>query len=270
MIGHPTSLVDTAQEAPSTRTLGAVALIGGSEHRDVTRPIDRWLMEHTGTSRVRVVVVPVASSGRRMPSTAALARTYWTSLGAAVSFVVPDPRRPVSSFSALDDPDIVVLTGGVPNRVIRSLGMSPLWDRILELWRSGTALSGSSAGSMALFDWRLRLVPPRPFELIPGLGPLSGYVALPHFDRYVADRPRHRALLDHVAHGFHGQGIVGLDEGTALVGWDDDYRVVGRGAVTLHDGRWTTYPSGSVVAVRLLPTTPDEPRPDRVPVAVAA
>lgn len=236
-------------------TAGPIALIGGSEHRDVTVPIDRWLLESTGASRPRIAVVPVASSARKMPSTAALARSYWTTLGANVEFVVPDPRRPIDSYDALHAPDIIVITGGSPDRVIQSLGVSPLWDRILELWRNGTALSGSSAGSMALLQWRLRLLPPDPFDLVPGLGPLSGYVSLPHYDRYVAGHPRRRAWLERVASRFAGrEGVVGLDEGTALIGWDSDYRVIGRGAVTVLDGgNWTTHASGSRVHLRMLP-----------------
>jgi cyanophycinase len=234
-------------------THGPIALVGGGEHRDATRSIDRFLLELSGRSRPQVTVVPVASSRRKMPSTAALARSYWTSLGASVRFVVPDVTRPVATYDALDAPDLVALTGGFPDRVIGALGISPVWDRIIELWRSGTGLSGSSAGSMALFDWRLRLLPPDPFELIPGLGPLTGYVSLPHFDRYVAGRPRRRHLLQRVAARYTDRGIVGLDEGTALVGWDGDLRVLGRGAVTvLQEGIWTCFPGGGQVPIPLL------------------
>jgi cyanophycinase-like exopeptidase len=251
-------------------TNGPIALLGGGEHRDGTRPIDRWLMEATGASKVKVAVLPVASSARKMPSTAALARSYWRSLGAAVSFVVPEPGRQVSTIDGLDDPDIIVLTGGFPDRLISSLGISPLWDRVLALWQTGAALTGSSAGSMAMFDWRLRLLPPRPFELIPGLGPLSGYVSLPHYDRYVAAHPRRQAWLHRLAHGFRGHGIVGIDEATALAGRSGDYHVLGRGAVTvLEDHRWTTHPSGARVPLDLLGATPAAETPPARQLAVA-
>lgn len=236
-------------------TPGPIALLGGSEHRDVTRPIDRWLLERTGARRAQVAVVPVASSRRKLPSTAALARTYWRSLGADVSFVVPDPTAPTATLDALGEPDLVVLTGGVPSRLIASLGASILWDRILQLWHDGTAISGSSAGSMALFDWRLNLYPPHPFRLVPGLGPLTGYLSLPHFDRYVAQRPRQRHILERVT-ADQQRGIIGIDEGTAIVGRDTDYLVLGRGAVTVLDaGKWTTYPTAATVDLRLQPST---------------
>lgn len=233
-------------------TVGPIALIGGREHRDVAEPIDRWLLDNVGHDRVRVTVVPAASGAHSLPPTAALARNYWTALGAQVSIALPDRDSWERSLAALEDPDIVVLTGGVPDRVIGSLAASPVWDRILDLWRSGVALSGSSAGSMSLFEWRLRLTPPHPFALIPGLGPLSGYVSVPHFDRYVGARRGRRRLVERVVAGFGGLGLLGLDEGTGIVGWDGRYTVLGAGGVTILDADgWQTYSVGGVVPLRL-------------------
>jgi cyanophycinase-like exopeptidase len=234
---------------------GPIALIGGGEHREATEPIDRQLMDYTGKDRVQVTVVPVASSPHKLPSAAALARNYWTSLGAQhVAFAVPEDRSPQKALDALTEPDIIVLTGGVPDRVVAALGASVIWDRILDLWKNGAALSGSSAGSMALFEWRLRLYPPHPFQLVPGLGPLSNYVSLPHFDRYVTGHHWRLEWLHHTAERFHGRGILGLDEGTGLVGWDSRYSVLGRGGVTVLDhGYWRTYPRGAAADLELDP-----------------
>lgn len=143
---------------------GRIALVGGGEHRAGCEPIDRWLMERSGRGRVRVTVIPAASTAATLAPTAALARNYWSALGAQVSVVVPD-----AAGTALADPDVVVLTGGVLGRLVRALGASPLWARVLDLWRAGTALSGSSAGAMALGAWRLALRAPNPLRLVPGL-----------------------------------------------------------------------------------------------------
>lgn len=228
--------------------LGPIALIGGGEHRGGCEPIDRWLMERAGRDRVHVAVVPAASSPHKLPTTAALARNYWTSLGARVSLVIPNGGSPEITLDALAEPDIIVLTGGFPDRIIASLGPSPVWDRILELWAAGSAISGSSAGAMALFEWRLRLLPPHPSRLVPGLGPLKGYVSLPHFDRYIGNHPGRRIWVRRVTGRFRDLGAVGLDEGTALVGEGGRYEVLGRGSVTvMRKGAWHTYPSGAAV-----------------------
>lgn len=231
---------------------GPIALMGGFEHRFLSQPVDRWLLEQTGATDPHVVVVPAGSSRRRMPSTAALARTYWTGLGARTSFALPDGGRSSLALEALETADVIVLTGGLPGRIVTSLGQSPVWGRVLERWQAGAAIAGSSAGSMALFEWRLRLLPTHPFQLVPGLGPLSWYVTLPHFDRYLAGHPLRRTWLAHMTRNFRGLGVLGLDEGTALAGREGDYRVLGRGSVTvLRGGRWRIYPSGADVPVVL-------------------
>ena len=233
--------------APPT-TPGPLALLGGGEHRFGCEPIDRWLMERVGRGRVRVTVLPAASNSATLPSTAALARNHWTELGADVTIAVPHPRWHAQVAAALAEPDIVVLTGGVPGRLVRTLAASPVWERVLQLWRDGAALSGSSAGAMALFAWRLALRAPHPLRLVPALGPLRDYVCVPHFDRFVTSLPALQPWVRRTERGFAGLGLLGVDESTALVIDGDDSHVLGHGAVTLIDDRgWRTHAPGATV-----------------------
>jgi cyanophycinase len=230
---------------------GPLALLGGGEHRAGCESIDRWLMERTGQPQVRVTVVPAASSATTLPLTAALARNYWSSLGADVTIAVPGGQSSAQIEAALGAPDIVVLTGGVPGRLVRALGASLVWERILDLWRGGAALSGSSAGAMAMFAWRLALRVPSPLRLVPGLGPLRDHVCVPHFDRFIAPLPAVHPWVRRAERGFGGLGILGIDERTALLGHDGHWEVRGRGQVTVIDGRgWRTYAAGGSRAVR--------------------
>ena len=232
---------------------GPIALLGGGEHRNAIADVDRWLLDHVGHDRARVTVVPAASGKKMIGPTAALARNHWTGLGARVSFAVPARQSEAELCDAVDGADIIVLTGGVPDRVIANLGASMFWDRILDRWRAGAALSGSSAGSMALFEWRLRLTPPHPFALVPGLGPLAGYASVPHFDRYVGRRPGRRRMVERLVANYDGVGLVGTDEATGIVGWDGMYTVLGAGGVTILDGNgWQEYSTGQIVPLHLL------------------
>jgi cyanophycinase len=243
---------------------GPLALLGGGEHRYGCEPIDRWLMDRVGRGQVRVTVIPAASNAATLPSTAALARNYWTELGADVTIVAPHQRMHAQA-AALAEPDIIVLTGGVPGRLVRTLAASPVWERVLQLWRDGAALSGSSAGAMALFAWRLALRAPHPLRLIPALGPLRDDVCVPHFDRFVTSMPALHPWVRRMERGFSGLGVLGLDESTALVIDGEHSHVHGRGAVTLIDGQgWRTHVAGTAVAL---------PRPLLIPpqrTAVAA
>ncbi len=74
------------------------------------------------------------------------------------------PDEVAQSLGALEDPDLVVMTGG---HLHARLDGSPVHDRILDLWRKGVPISGSSAGAIALCEWRQYLQPPRPLKLVP-------------------------------------------------------------------------------------------------------
>jgi cyanophycinase len=208
-------------------TPGPVALIGGGEHLSGCEPIESRLMELVGASRPHVVVMPVAPAPRHVPSTAALARNYWTRLGARVS--IADPRVDLAGTrDAIRAADVVVLPGGHPNKLVQALGASPVTDLLVERWTEGLAIAASSAGAMCLFEWRIKLYPPNPLRLIPGLGLMDGFVAAPHFERFAATRWSHRALV-----ALRGLQVLGLDERTAVVGWPQELEVQGQGTATL-------------------------------------
>ncbi len=238
-------------------TRGPVALLGGGEHRDGCQPIDTWLLERAGRGRGNVLVIPAASTRRTVPGTAALARNHWTALGANVTIALPDGP---ALTAAVETADLVVLTGGIPDRLIAALGASDAWDRILARWREeGVGLSGSSAGAMALLEWRLRMWAPHPLALAPGLGPLRGHVVAPHFDRFVGDHPVRRRWAARQQARYEGLTVLGVDERTALVGHDGRWEVLGRGAVTLLDGHtFAVHPRGAEVPLAA-PLAPAEP-----------
>jgi cyanophycinase len=224
-------------------TPGPVALLGGHEHRRGTEEIERTLLEQLGLAAPRVAVLPVASASRQVGMVAALARTYWTALGTSVRIAMPDGNGSRHALDVVADADVIVLTGGVPNRLVSALGASPVWELIIERWRHGAAISGSSAGAMSLFAWRLRLYPPNPLDLVPGLGPFDGWVAAPHFGRFHAER-----WAAPVTRRFGDLGVLGIDEATALVGRRGRFAVVGQGAVTVvTGGRLAVHPAGTAL-----------------------
>lgn len=233
---------------------GPIALLGGGEHRQGCEPIDRWLLERTGRAVPSVLVLPAASPPATLPHASALARTWWSALGAQVRVLHPDELRTSMAAAVVGHADCIVLTGGVPGRLVAALGAGPVWDVVLDRWCAGAALSGSSAGAMALFAWRLGLRAPRPLRPAPGLGPLAGHVVVPHFDRLVA-RPGLRWWAARVQRRFDGLGVIGIDERTAVVVDGDDVHVRGQGVGTvLGDGRVATATAGGSLPVgRWLP-----------------
>lgn len=219
---------------------GPIALLGGGEHLPQCAAPDRRLLELTGATHPEVAVIPAASGPRSLPRTVGLARDHWKRLGAAVTIVDPNRRR-TEAVDEIERADLIVLPGGHPNRLMRTLGRSPLLALIDTRWSQGAGLAGSSAGAMCLFRQRLRLYPPNPFGLRPGLGILDGVVVAPHFDRFRARRWARWAcrLLG-------GRLVLGIDEDTALVGHPGSFQVYGSGGVVVTSFRETFEFAGGV------------------------
>lgn len=233
-------------------THGPIALIGGLEHLEGCKPIDRRLMSETGAMRPNVVVIPAASSRRLMAATAVLARSYWRGLGASVTVGVPGDGFDARLTEAADEADIFVLTGGHPNKLFSRMGASPLLDLIIRRWETGAAISGSSAGAMCMFEHRLNLYPPNPLKRIQGFGALAGFTAAPHFDRFRAER-----WAPWVTRNLLHSDVLGLDEGTGLVGRNGEFKVEGRRNVTIvRAGSAQVFPAGATVNLDLLQGSP--------------
>lgn len=209
---------------------GLLALLGGQEHTAGCEVVDRLLLQEAGHSAPTVTVVLAATTPRRRAFKVNEALSYWGALGVAVRFAMAGgPSEEDQAMTALADPDLVVLTGGHPWLLHKRLEGSPVLQRIVELWHAGVPLSGSSAGAIALCEWRQRLQPPRPFQLVHGaLSLVARTAAAPHYDRYGL---RHWSLR--VSAAYPRLRILGLTDRTALVGRDGDFRVHGAGTVTL-------------------------------------
>jgi len=226
---------------------GLLALLGGQEHTEGCEAIDRRLLEEVGSDRPSVTVVLAASTPRRRAFKTHEAHAYWGRLGCDVQIAMAGGADETQrALDALAAPDIVVLTGGHPWLLHARLDRSPVLERILDLWHSGVPLSGSSAGAIALCEWRQYLKPPRPFRLVPGaFRVLPGTAAAPHFDRYGLHR-----WARAVSRRYPKLRILGLNDQTALVGRGDEFTVVGQHDVAMvQGGRATRFPVGATLEV---------------------
>ncbi|MPZ72186.1 MAG: hypothetical protein GEU74_02985 [Nitriliruptorales bacterium] len=227
---------------------GLLALLGGCEHNAGCEPIDRRLLAEVGHPNPKVTVVLAATTPRRRAFKTNEALTYWAGLGGRVQFAMNGGQGETErALAALEDPDIVVMTGGHPWLLHRRLDRSPVWERIVALWQGGIPLSGSSAGAIALCEWRQHLQPPRPFRLVRAFGLVPGTAAAPHFDRYGFQRWAARVGARHPS-----LRILGLDDRTALMGRGREFTVHGAGGVTLlQAGQRVRLPGGAAVDVGL-------------------
>ena len=187
---------------------GAVGLLSGNEFTPLARSFDETILEGAGP---RVAVLLAAGPGEADRQWAS-AEAHYRSLGAEPVLVPMLDASEADPDRLPPDYDVFFLGGGDPTNLLVALTGTTLWKEVLERWRAGSALAGSSAGAMVLCD--VCLVPERgadvPTMWAHGLGPLTEIALAVHAsgrsDRWLEDVSR-RAPCPLVALG-DGAGIV--------------------------------------------------------------
>jgi cyanophycinase len=227
---------------------GPLALVGGDELNPGNETQDRVLVAAAGEGPGYVIAT---AAGRHRPELAVeQARRWFGALGLTVDELPAlgpkDVRRPEFVERARSG-RFFYLVGGDPGLVPKVLAGSPMWDAIVAAWREGAALGGSSAGAMAMGGWtltRARIPGDERRHYTNALGLCSRIAVLPHFETFghtwvksaVAESPRPDVLL------------LGLDERTAAVWTEGDWRAMGPGAVTLiANGEPRRFTSGETI-----------------------
>ena len=196
---------------------GPLVLVGGGEFREGLRGLDAELLDSLGTHEV--AVLPTAAAFERPERAVAAAAAHFEALGAKVREVRVLSRPDASQdehVEAVRSARFVYLTGGSPLHLRSVLKETPLWEALLEAWRDGSAVVGSSAGAMVLGD---PMVDPRGGAFTLGLGLLENLAVVPH----LGAAAEHRTLRLAPA-GVH---LVGIPEQTAVVKGADGWRAAG-------------------------------------------
>ena len=255
---HPPIPAHRLADARPHPAPGPLLLSGGRDHTRASAAGDRALL--AGLKRVatpRAVVVSTASGGRPWSATEMRATRHWERLGVAVELVTASgDAAGTHPPAALREADLILLTGGRPPRSA-TVAATALWPSIVERWRQGAALAGSSTGAAVLCGWRRDVGTGHPLRFVRSTGVVPDVAAAPHFNRSVVRRwtvaaSRAQPYLT----------IIGVDERTALVGCDGRFTVHGRGAVTIvRAGRCRRYAAGSRLHLPLHAPAPAPPFP---------
>jgi cyanophycinase len=234
--------------------VGPVALVGAGEFLPAMADIDRELLATIPSRRPRVVVMPTAAwpdGDATFRRWAEMGVEHFGGLGAEVEAVLVRDRGDADDAAfvqAVGEADLVYLSGGHPEHLRTVLSGSGVWAAARSANARGAALVGCSAGAMVLggrqIEWRRRLrrVPfliryPESLALVPGCA------VLPHYDRLPEPIAAVMALQ-----APRGTVVLGVDEGTAVVGRDGAWQVRGAGRVTVWRGRHRTrYRAGDVI-----------------------
>jgi cyanophycinase len=215
--------------------------IGGAEDKIRDRVILARFVELAGGSDASLVVISTASSMGDLATE--MYRQVFRELGVSrVEGLRPTSREEANdpaAASTLDDATGVFLTGGNQLRLALVVGGTALSRALVDAHERGAVIAGTSAGASAVSSHMMAFgasgaTPKhRMAQLAAGLGLLRDLVIDQHFEQ----RNRLGRLLAAVAQSPSLAGI-GLDEDTAAIFYaDETLEVVGRGAVTIVDGR---------------------------------
>jgi cyanophycinase len=215
-------------------------VIGGAEDKIRDRVILSRFATLAGGSNGVVIVISTASSlgleaGQRY-------REIFTGLGIGEIRPLHTMSRAQANDEAycrqIEDATGIFLTGGNQLRLSSTIGGTLLAETVLERFREGAVVAGTSAGASAMSSHMIAFgasggTPKhRMAALAAGLGVLPSVIVDQHFQQ----RNRYGRLLSVIAQNPSLLGL-GVDEDTAgVVGPDGVMEVIGRGSVTIIDG----------------------------------
>jgi cyanophycinase len=212
---------------------GPLALVGGDELKPGNEPQDELLARAADGGPSFVLAT---AAGRQRPELAVANAVRWfADLGLDVQELPAirrsDAKAPANVERARTG-RFFYLVGGDPGLVPRVLADTPLWAAVVEAWRAGAALAGSSAGAMAFGEWTLvrqRMPGDERRRYAPALALVPRVAVLPHFEtfghRWVASAMETAPRKDVV--------LLGIDERTAAVRERGRWRALGDGGVTV-------------------------------------
>ncbi len=211
----------------STSSPGLLCLQGGRELTPPCEAMDRAVLERS--SGTAVVLAGAARPGSDYAGASSRTIAHYRTLGATIT-VVPDPRTDTSqALDALsDEVGLIVMPGGSPGGLLDVLTVvagGSIGRRLVELWRSGTAISGASAGAMVMCE--RTATPDQTSAEADGLGLVAG-MAIPHWSPGSQRR-----------WGLDASPLWGLPECGGIIVVGDRIAAVGQGDPSMRiDGIW--------------------------------
>lgn len=205
-------------------TCGPLALVGGDEWSPGC-DFDTELLAFSGGSEV--LVIPTAAAYEHPEKAVATAEAWFARFGGRARGLMVLGRADAqdeTNAAEVRASRFTYLGGGSPMHLRSVLKASAVWEALLDAWRDGAVVAGSSAGAMVLTD---PMVDPRGGALTVGLGMLEQLAVIPHFGHENAEKV-HRSI----ALAAPGLPVVGIPERTALIrDPDGSWRQTGVGEV---------------------------------------
>jgi cyanophycinase len=228
---------------------GTLFIIGGGDRS--RSMMEEFVTLAGGPEKARIRIIPNASGDA---DTSGIEMTAeFKSLGVNdVSYVLytREQAEKPGAERAFDGATGIYFTGGDQVRITRALLKTPVHRALLDLYRNGAVIGGTSAGAAIMSEVMITgdekinkdtvnlfpMIRQGNVETVEGMGFVTDAIIDQHFVR----RKRHNRLITVVLE--HPQLLgVGIDEATAVViGPDHSFRVTGESVVLVYDATKAT------------------------------
>lgn len=227
---------------------GYVIPIGGAEERTSSAKVLKKFVKLCGGKKARIVIIPTASN---LTDTGDKYIEIFEKLEVEKAISLSINERSEASrpdyIEALDNATGIFITGGNQLRLSTILGGTEVAQKIRRLNARGVHVAGTSAGAAIMPEHMIAggstgSVPSADgVNLAPGLGLTNALL----IDQHFSQRDRLGRLLTAISYNPFMLG-VGIDEDTAIfIDAEQNFEVVGSGAVTVIDPINLSYSSMS-------------------------
>ena|SRR5215207_8897056 len=226
--------------------MGYLLLEGGAEFGGRMRDPDRKAIELAGGLDAPIRIVPTAAAPDNNHQRAGNNGIRWfESLGAKDILSLPLIDKVSANdegiAKSLREAKLIYMLGGFTGYLGETLKGSAAWEAVLEAYRDGAVIAGSSAGAMVMCEY---YYDQNHGQVVDGLNLVPNSIVLPHhntFGQSWASR-----LLEIVE-----MTLIGIDEQTGMIdNGAGTWTVHGGGNVTLYHNRQVeTHTSGKSFSV---------------------
>lgn len=227
---------------------GYLLLEGGAEFGGSMSEPDLSAVELAGGFDAPIAIIPTAAALDDNHKRAGNNGARWfRSLGAKNVFTVDVIDKKSANDAGIADQirtsKLIYMLGGFPRYLGETLKDSLCWSAALEAFASGAVLAGSSAGAMVLCE---HYYDPYEKKLLRGLNLIPNACVLPHHNNFG------RAWASHLLEALPGAVLIGIDEGTGMLGEPEgEWTVHGGGEVALYrSGSSVGYGRGETFRLR--------------------
>jgi cyanophycinase len=221
--------------------MGYLLLEGGAEFGGAMREPDTHAIELAGGFDAPIRIIPTAAAPDKNHLRAGNNGIRWfMSLGASnvepVLLINEESANDTEIADTLRAAKLIYMLGGFTHYLGQTLKGSLAWEAVLEAWKDGAVIAGSSAGAMVMCEHYFdpgRGVVERGLNLVPNA------CVLPHHNTFGKNwAEKLKSLLP-------GVTLLGIDEYTGMLTGGAAWQVLGGGSVTVYDeGNVTVYERG--------------------------